>query len=256
MLFKSKNKGFLFLLILLALIIQSTHSFAQTDSTSSKKVKKEKKDKYGRDIEELTLKKRGPNLDRYGHIFIGYGFIVGDSEGDSAKIIAGSSSTFTLGWLSKWRINRWYELGFDAAYQYSSYHMKQDSSKIVPNKVQHKTEKLVFNRIELAPFQRFKFRNRYHSTGTFLDLGVYAGWNYRIKHQTVEKDKIPGTSQSKTISLGLKYTEDFNYGAMARLGFNRFIFYARYRFSDLFTPKSDLPELPRYNVGLKIGIHQ
>ena len=228
----------------------------QGEKEKKKKEPKDKKDKYGRDLEELTLKKRGPNHDRYGHIFIGYGFILGESEGDSAAIIPFNSSTFTLGWLSKWRLTSWYELGFDVAYQYSSFHIDQDSSKIVPNNTLHKKEKLVFNRLEVAPFQRFKFRNRYHSTGTFLDMGVYAGWNYRIKHQTVERDLIPGTSQSKTISLGLKYTEDFNYGVMARLGFNRFIFYARYRFSDLFLPSSNLPELPRYNVGLKIGIHQ
>lgn len=252
-LLQGKNNVFISFLLVFSLSLIPALGLSQ--ETKEKKKKEEQTDKYGRDLEELTLKKRGPNLDRYGHIFIGYGFILGPEE-DSAQIISGKSSTFTLGWLSKWRINRWYELGFDASYQYSSFHIKQDSSKLVPDNVQHKKEKLVFNRIELAPFQRFKFRNRYHSTGTFLDLGVYAGWNYRIKHQTVEKDLIPGTSQSKTISLGLKYTEDFNYGVMARLGFNRFIFYARYRFSNLFLPSKNIPELPRYNVGLKIGIHQ
>jgi len=213
-------------------------------------------DKYGRDLDELTLKKRGPNLDRYGHIFIGYGFILGPSEGDSAEIIPLNSSTFTLGYLSKWRVNRWYELGFDVAYQYSSYKIEQDSSKIVPNRILHKREKLVFNRIEIAPFQRFKFRNRYHSTGTFLDMGIFFGYNYRIKHQTVERDRVTGAGKTRTVNLDLQYTQDFNYGLMARIGFNRFIFYARYRYSDLFTPSSDIPELPRFNVGLKIGIHQ
>ena len=233
----------------LLLLLSASQSNAQ-------ETKGEEADKYGRDLEELTLKKRGPNLDRYGQIFIGYGFIVGPSENDSATTIPVSSSTFTLGWLSKWRINRWYELGFDVAYQYSSFKLEQDSSKIVPSTTLYKKEKLVFNRIEIAPFQRFKFRNRYHSTGTFLDMGVYFGYNYRIKHQTREDDQVPGSSTSRTINLGLDYTEDINYGVMARLGFNRFIFYARYRFSDLFTEDSNLPELPRYNVGLKIGIHQ
>lgn len=213
-------------------------------------------DNYGRDLEDLTLKKRGPNLDRYGHLFIGYGFILGESETDSASIIPLTSSTFTLGWLSKWRLNRWYELGFDLNYQYSSFKLEQDSSKIVPNRILHKREKLVFNRLEVAPFQRFKFRNRYHSTGTFLDLGIYFGYNYRIKHQTVERDRLPGASKTRTVSFGLDYTEDLTYGLMARIGFNRFIFYARYRYSDLFTDSSDLPELPRFNVGLKLGIHQ
>ncbi len=216
----------------------------------------EKKDNYGRDIKELTLKKRGPNLDRYGHLFIGYGFILGESEGDSASIKPGLSSSFTLGWRSKWRVNRWYELGFDAAYQYSSFHIKQDSAKKVPSTILHKREKLVFNRVELSPFQRFKIRNRYHSTGTFIDLGGYFGYNYRIKHQTVERNRSQGAGKTKTVNLNLKYTEDFNYGLMLRLGFNRVVLFGKYRLSQLFTEKSDLPELPRIDVGFTIGIHQ
>ncbi len=207
-------------------------------------------------LEEYILKKRGPNKDRYGHLFLGYGFIVGDSEGDSAAIRPGTSSSFVLGWRSKWRINSWYELGFDASYHYSSFHIKQDSFKIVPNTTQHKREKLVFNAIELVPFQRFKIRNRDHSAGTFIDIGGYAGFNYRVKHQTVERNQISGSGISKTTNLRLKYTEDLSYGAIVRFGFNRVVLFGRYRVSDLFTVKSRLPELPRMEFGISLGIHQ
>lgn len=213
-------------------------------------------DKYGRDLEELTLKKRGPNLDRYGHLYFGYGFIVGEAENDSAAIRSGTSSSFNLGWLWKWRINRWYELGFDASYHYSSFHIRQDSTKKVPNRILHKREKLVFNNIQLIPFQRFKLRNRYHSTGIFVDLGGYFGWNYRIKNQTVERNRAPGAGKTKSVNLDLEYTEDFTYGAIARLGFNRFVFFGRYRISDLFVEEEKLPEFPRFEIGFNIGIHQ
>lgn len=216
----------------------------------------EKKDKYGRDLQELTLKKRGPNLDRYGHLYFGYGFIIGEAENDSAATRPIKSSSFNLGWLWKWRVNRWYELGFDASYHYTAFHLKQDSIKIVPNKLIHKREKLVFNNIQLIPFQRFKIRNRYHSTGTFIDLGGYFGWNYRVKHQTVENNRAPGAGKTRSVNLDLQYTEDFSYGVITRLGFNRFVFYGRYRFSDLFLEEENLPELPRFEVGLTIGIHQ
>lgn len=216
----------------------------------------EKEDKYGRDLEELTLKKKGPNLDRYNHLFFGYGLIVGESESDSASIISGKSSTFNLGWLWKWRLNKLSEVGFDISYHYSSFHLEQDSSKIVPNPIIHKREKLVFNNLQLTAFHRLKFRNRYHSTGTFLDFGAYFGWNYRIKNQTVERNRAPGAGKTKTVNLDLQYTEDFSYGAMARVGFNRFVFFSRYRFSDLFTDESDLPELPPLEIGINIGIHQ
>ncbi|MEQ8910042.1 MAG: hypothetical protein RIC95_12665 [Vicingaceae bacterium] len=216
----------------------------------------EEVDKYGRDIEELTLKKRGPNLDQYSHIFLAYGFLVGPSENDSAEIVGGSSSSFMLGYLFKWRMTSWYELGFSATYHYSSFHLKQDSSKVVPNRELHRQEKIVFNNIQVAPFQRFKIRNRYHSTGTFIDLGGYFGYHYRTKHQTRENNRNPGTRRTRTVNLGLKYTENLSYGVLARVGFNRLMLYGRYRFSDLFTDESGLPELPRFEFGLKIGIHQ
>lgn len=239
------------LLLIICSLVVSAQEVEKTE-----KQKKDKSDRYGRDIEKLTLKKRGPNLDHYGHLYLGYGFIIGESERDSAEIIDGKSSAFSLGWLSKWRISRWYELGFDVTYHLSSYHIDQDSSKIVPNRVLHKKEKIVFNNIQVQPFQRIKLRNRYHSTGMFIDFGGYFGYNYRVKNQTVERDRHPQAGRTKTVHLRLKYTEDFEYGAFARIGFNRLMIYGRYRFSELFTTKSGLPDLPIYQVGIMIGIHQ
>jgi hypothetical protein len=203
-----------------------------------------------------VLKKRGPNLDHYGHLYFGYGFLLGDSDTDSAQIRNGTSSSFSLGWLTKYRINNWYELGFDVSYYYSSFHIKQDSFKIVPSNQLHKREKLVFNNIQVIPFQRFKLKNKYHSTGIFIDLGGFAGWNYRIKHQTVERNQAPGAGRTKTVNQKLNYTNDFTYGAIARIGFNRFVFYGRMRLSDLFNDYRNLPELPRFDLGMTIGIHQ
>ena len=213
-------------------------------------------DEGGRNLKELTLKKRGPNLDHYSPLFVGYGFILGSSEGDSASIIPGKSSSFNLGWLAKWRLAKWYEIGFDINYHLSSYHIVQDSMKSVPNKVLYKKEKLVFNNIQAHLFQRFKFSNRYHSTGTFLDIGGYFGYNYRVKNQVVQKENHPQANKTKSVLLRLKYTEDFQYGAQVRLGFNRLIIYGRYRFSDLFTDQSGLAEFPIYEAGILIGLHQ
>jgi len=220
-------------------------AFAQTNST----------DKYGRDLEELTLRKKGPNLDYYGHLFMGYGFIAGESN-VSAQIKYGRSSAFNLGYLWKWRMSKWLELGFDAEYHYAAFHLEQDSSKIVPNKLIHKREKIVFNSVQVAPFTRIKIRNRHHSTGTFIDLGGYAGVNYRIKNQTVERNQTPGAGKTKTVNVDLDYTERIDYGLLARIGFNRFVFYGRYRLSSLFTEDSGLPDLPKIEVGLRVGLHQ
>tara|TARA_B100001109_G_C18854535_1_gene470988 strand:+ start:583 stop:1323 length:741 start_codon:yes stop_codon:yes gene_type:complete len=213
-------------------------------------------DKYGRNLEELTIRKRGPNLDHYSHIFLGYGYIIGPSEKDSADVRGYKSSTFMLGYLFKWRLAKFSEIGFSATYHYSSFHLKQDSMKAVPTKQLHRKEKIVFNNIQLAPFHRIKLTNKHHSNGTFIDMGGYFGYHYRTKHQTRENNLNTGARRTRTVNLGLKYVDDFSYGLLARIGFNRIMLYARYRISNHFTPSSDLPELPRFEAGLKLGIHQ
>lgn len=212
-------------------------------------------DKYGRDLDSLTLRKKGPNLDYYGHLFIGYGLIAG-ADKDSAGLVYGRSSAFNIGYLWKWRLAKWLEFGFDVEYHYAAFHLEQDSSKIVPNTTINKREKIVFNSLQTVPFLRVKLRNRYHSTGTFIDLGGFAGYNYRIKNQTVEINQTPGAGKTKAVNVNLKYTEDLDYGLLGRIGFNRFVFYGRYRLSNLFKEDSNLPELPNLEFGLRIGIHQ
>lgn len=232
-------------ILITVFLFSTTVLFGQADSA----------DKYGRNLKELTQRKKGPNLDYYGHPFIGYGFIAGESN-DSAQLKYGKSSAFNLGYLWKWRMAKWLEIGFDMQYHYSSFHLEQDSSKIVPNRLLHKREKIVFNSVQVAPFTRLKIRNRHHSTGTFVDFGGYAGVNYRIKNQTVERNQTPGAGKTKTVNVDLEYTERVEYGLLARIGFNRFVFYGRYRLSSLFTEDSDLPDLPNLEIGLRVGIHQ
>ena len=43
-------------------------------------------DPYGRDLDSMTLIKRGPNQDRYSHLFLSYGFI-GGLDNDSSEVI-------------------------------------------------------------------------------------------------------------------------------------------------------------------------
>ena len=147
--------------LLVVLAFLSVGSFAQD----------EKPDPYGRDLEALTLKKRGPNQDKYSHLFIGYGFVTG-TDNDSSEIIYGKSGVFTLGYLFKWRLAKWSELGFDVAYHRTAYHLKQDSAKTVPTPSLHKKEKIIFNSLQTSPFIRIKLLNNYRSNGTFIDLGA------------------------------------------------------------------------------------
>jgi len=65
-----------------------------------------------------------------------------------------------------------------------------------------------------------------------------------------------GSGQQKIILTKLKYMNSVNYGLTARIGYNRFVIFAMYRFSDIFKSSSDRIDLPRLNVGLQLGIHK
>lgn len=212
-------------------------------------------DPYGRDLDALTLIKRGPNQDKYSHLFLSYGFVSG-LDNDSSEVIFGKSGSFSVGYLWKWRLSKWSEIGFDIAYHRSAFHIVQDSSKTMPNNVLHKKEKLVFNSLMTAPFVRFKLVNKIHSNGTFIDLGGFAGWQYDVRHKTLEKQPNPGAGKTKTLDTRLDYKRDYTYGLLARVGFNRFVFYGRYRLSELFTDKSGFNDLPILEFGMRLGIHQ
>lgn len=212
-------------------------------------------DEFGRDLDGMTLLKSGPNKDKYSHLFLSYGFLLGEPENDSADIIYGKSSTFQIGLLFKWRMKKWLELGFDVSYHYSAFHLVQDSSKIIPNRQLHDKGKMLFNNLMLTPFLRIKLKNKYHSTGNFLDLGGYLGFTYRAVHYTIDYALVPNAHRTKIRDIRLGYNEIHTYGLMARIGFNRIIIYGKYRFSDLFKEEFSYPELPRIEAGLMIGLH-
>jgi hypothetical protein len=212
-------------------------------------------DRYGRDLEALTLNKRGPNQDKYSHLFLSFGFVSG-IDLDSSEVIYLKSGSFSVGYLWKWRLAKWSEVGFDLAYHRSAYHIVQDSSKMIPNNQLHKKEKLVFNSIMASPFVRIKLVNRVHSNGTFIDLGGFVGWQYDVRHKTLENISNPGASKTKTLDTQLDYTRDYTYGLLARIGFNRFVFYGRYRMTNLFTDESGFNNLPQLEFGMRLGIHQ
>ena len=212
-------------------------------------------DPYGRDLDSMTLIKRGPNKDKYSHLFLSYGFI-GGLDNDSSEVIFGKSGSFSIGYLWKWRLAKWSEIGFDIAYHRSAYHLVQDSTKTIPNNQLRKKEKLIFNSLMTSPFIRFKLVNKIHSNGTFIDLGGFAGWQYDVRHKTLEKKPNPGAGKTRTLDTDLDYKRDYTYGLLARVGFNRFVFFGKYRLSNVFTDKSGFNDLPVYEVGMRLGLHQ
>jgi hypothetical protein len=234
------------LITFLALFLFLSTAFAQV----------EKVDEYNRNLDDLTIPKKGPNKAKYTHAFLAYGFIIGASEGDSSAIKYGNSTTFSVGIRSKYRLTKFYELGYEVSYLRTRYIPVQDSLKNLPNAVQHDMEMLANNALEVVFFNRFKLKNKDHSAGIFIDLGAYANWNYRNVHYTKDEDITPGSGRTVVKNYFLDYMNDYAYGVSARLGFNRFAIDFRYRLSDVFDSKATYGELPNMVIGLQLGLHQ
>lgn len=216
----------------------------------------DKVDEYNRNLDDLTIPKRGPNKSKYTHAFLAYGFWVGPSEGDSSSIKYGNSSTFSVGFRNKYRLAKFYEVGFDFSYLRTRFLPVQDSAKNVPNRALHDKEMIATNALELLVFNRFKFKNKEHSAGIFLDLGAYGNWNYRTVHYTRNERGISGAKERVIKNYNLDYLNNYAYGVAARIGFNRFALDVRYRLSTVFTSNSKFGEFPNLSIGLQLGLHQ
>ena len=230
------------------LLILNFKSFAQTKILE-----------VDRKIDTLP-KTFGANLKNYLQMYIGYGFVVGQSE-KGAAIKYGSSSDFVLGFRYKRKIGNVYSIGYDLNYHRTSFYLVQNSMKIIPDTILHDKEKFVFNAFGLSLYNRFNFDNhRGNYMGYFLDLGAGGDWDFNIK--TVSEDKINGNIVT-TSTKKLKYVNPYNYYAFTRLGFNKYILSAAYRISDQFIDSlakvygsyKNYPELPRIIIGLQIGFY-
>lgn len=215
---------------------------------------------------DTVPKKIGQNLKRYSHFYLGLGAIVGQNEGDGGDLNYGRSLDFTAGFRYKYKINNIYALGLDAKYNWTSFNLKQNDDKILPNNLKHEREVINFNNFGFIAFNRINFdKNRGNYIGKFLDLGAYADWTFTVRHKYTTEYNVAGNanqSVSEVTNSGLLYVESLNYGLTARLGFGKFVFYGSYRLSDQFKKKlndqfdsSSYPELARFIAGIQISLH-
>ena len=225
------------------------------------------------DVTKDTVEvKFGPNKKYFGHMYVGYGFVAGPAENKGSAVDYGSSHEWLFGYRFKYKVGNVYALGFDVTVNPVTYFIKQKTGKTLPNPFLFDEEKFKFTNFGLSVYQRFNWDKRGNYVGNFIDMGAYGNW-MPVKVHIFEDDNLFGISgplsgvkEVKVRETGLKYVEDFNYGVLARVGFNRYVFYGSYRLSDLFggysvadeTGKNmyDFAELPRVTVGFQLGLHK
>lgn len=196
----------------------------------------------------------GPNYRHFLHSFFGYGVILGGTEGGGTAIRYGSSTDINLGVRYKYKVNKFFSLGAEAYYRAAIYSIRQDTLKIFPDTVMNNRERLTFHNISFGSYLRFNLeKKRGNRVGNFIDLGGYGEWTFRLNQFT--RNKLPDGRLIRSNITGLDYYKTFNYGVQARLGFNRWIIFSSWRFSDYFYPSKNLPELPRLTLGLQLGFY-
>ncbi len=201
----------------------------------------------------------GPNQRHYVHAYASVGLLFGPPDAQGGKIKVPHSLYSSLGTRYKFKIGEVYSLGLDLGLDRYSYELKQVPSKRVPDNIRHKKEEMVLNCATAAFWHRFNFGRRGNHIGSFFDLGAFGEYAFGRKHIYVDEVGVPEAKDQQVKTRGLTYVRPWQYGALMRAGYNRFVLFGKYRLSDIFKesePGKFMPELPRFLVGLQFGFHR
>ncbi len=194
----------------------------------------------------------GMNRKHYSHGFLGLHFLIGPPENSGADIHYFRSRSFEYGYRYKRRFSDTFSIGSEIIARRHAFHIKQSDDKLVPDDMKKDKEKLVFLDAGLGLYKRVNFGQRGNYIGRFIDVGAYASWVFHTRHVYFLEE---GGLSTRVRVSGMNYPAGFAYGLNARLGFNNWVIKGSYQLSDRFSDSADLPELPKYSLGLEIGLH-
>lgn len=198
----------------------------------------------------------GPNRAVYRHLYLGYLAVAGQAAGPGAALRYGKSGEFWVGLRHKYRLTSALATGFDVRYARLTYHLSQNSQKLLPTPAQHHKESLVVSQFQLEPYLRLSLGRRGNVIGRYLDLSGWGGWAVGTSHHYEDRPGTGGGKRTVVVERNLSYVRRWSYGLGSRLGSGRYAATARYRLSDTFTTSANpaYPELPRWLLGLEIGL--
>jgi hypothetical protein len=232
---------------LLSLILVFLMSFISSVGFAQKQI-------IHQNLKQDTLKvNRGPNSRKFTHAYI----IVGGVVPDSKIVDPTFCHEFGFGWLKKRKLSNTFSLGFDFAFSYRNYHINDTSYYALPPGSTLIKERLYTRNLQLKPWFRINIGKHGNTLGKYIDLGAFGEWSFaRTHYYKFENPK--GTPEGVKGEYLLKKHDwflPFNYGAMLRIGFNKWSFYGMYRVSDMFKDNMYFKEMPRITVGVNCAIY-
>ena len=209
------------------------------------------------DVARDTLRPRtGPNRRYFGHLYAGYGLVVGGSGPGLPLRYGWGSAELQLGGRLKRRFTDHLALTADLRYAYLRYALAQDEGpKTLPFSTLHDTETLGYHQLqgELGLRLNAGLRPRGNVVGTYLDLLAYGGPAFAANHTTL--DEPAGQGRLEVTRHEPPYLRRWLGGAGLRLGRGPLALVGRYRLSEALRPAegTTLPQPPRWTVGIEIG---
>jgi len=197
--------------------------------------------------------KEGPNLFKYTFWYFNSTYSFGDNKkGAELSPLALHNSNF--GTRLKLKLNKYLAFGLGLNFHSSTFPIKQNSDKIVPDTMIYKKQIIELRSPGAEAFIRINFnKRRGNMIGTFLDFGVLGEHNtFSTISNTYYKDAQKHIEKIRKIS----FIEPFTGFAVVRFGHNFFSVTASYRLTALFKPSYNFPELPVYSVGLELSTHK
>jgi hypothetical protein len=200
---------------------------------------------------EMFITKKGPNTNRYSHVFLTLATFIKTAPTQADPKYPGSLQ-YCLGLRTKYKISEVYALGYEIEYKLSNF----EYSKGHDNLPLHESDRILTHSISLGLFQRINFDKRGNYIGKFMDMGAYAEFPFSKSNILIDHADTLLSGQQKLILSHLKYMNSLNYGVTLRFGYNRIVLVAMYRLSDIFKSAYKRVDLPKLNIGIQIGIHK
>ncbi len=215
-----------------------------------------------RQLERMNDTVWGPNASHFICRTFGFGLVSRIQQNDSMAIKPGFSSIWAnVGLKYKKKLNETFALGLEGMLAVQQYKIVQGEKNLLSPELNNDKQLLGLYSAGLGGYLRINFGNRGNRIGRYFDLGGDLHYLYYTRMFTkndVDPTSNGGASHEKLTQSKLDYVSKAQYFGYFKFGINKIAFFARYRFSDIFTQSNNihngmiLPQLPPLCIGLEI----
>lgn len=191
--------------------------------------------------------------------YLSWGFVFPSNLNNTFLVNYGKSESIVFGLRFKGNICKWYSLGVAAEIGATWYNLKEprpdgNEADLLRYFNTLKKENVRVSFLIGEFYQRFRcVPGGLFGYGFYVDMGVFAGWNFAARHKTVSDN----SDFPITVLTPAKAINPFQWGVRGRIGFDIVSIFVQYRISRLDVDKTEVGtywnrELPDWEAGLQL----